>query len=258
MIKRQAKAAAFKKLHVPGRPLVLFNIWDAGSAKAVEASGAKAIATSSWAVARAYGFQDGEHIPLTLALENLRRIVHATELPVTVDLESGYGGKPELVGKAVALAIEAGAVGCNLEDSFPSDGRLRKAEDQSRRIRAAREAASASRGGFFINARADVFYQKPAKKHDDAMVSEAIDRAHVYAEAGADCLFVPGLVNLDLIARLAKKSPLPVNVLDEDGSLRSAALAARGVARVSYGALPYARAMEMLEEAARAANANKR
>ena len=104
-----------RALHRPGTPLVLFNAWDAGSAKALASSGAKAIATSSWSVAAAHGFMDGERIPLRLVLDNLRRIVCATELPVTIDLESGY----EDVGQTIALAIETGAVGCNLEDSVP-------------------------------------------------------------------------------------------------------------------------------------------
>jgi len=112
------KAEQFRALHIPGKPVVLFNIWDAGGAKAVALGGAKAIATGSWSVANANGFADGERIPLALAIDNLRRIVGATQLPVTVDLESGYGDTPEMVGETIALAIEAGAVGCNLEDSF--------------------------------------------------------------------------------------------------------------------------------------------
>jgi 2-methylisocitrate lyase-like PEP mutase family enzyme len=119
------KAAQFRALHIPGRPLVLFNIWDAGGAKAVASAGAKAIATGSWSVANASGFADGERIPLTLAIDNLRRIVGATALPVTIDLESGYGDTPEVVGETIGLAISAGAVGCNLEDSVPANGSLR-------------------------------------------------------------------------------------------------------------------------------------
>ena len=130
------KAEQFRALHIPGEPLVLFNIWDAGTAKAVTAGGAKAIATSSWSVANANGFTDGECIPLALAIENLRRIVGATDLPVTIDLEGGYGDRPEVVGETIALAIDAGAVGCNLEDSFPANGRrLRETVEQCDRIR---------------------------------------------------------------------------------------------------------------------------
>ncbi len=120
VIDQACKAEQFQALHIPGEPLVLFNIWDPGSAKAVAASGAKAIATSSWAVANANGFADGESMPMLLALDNLRRIVGVTALPVTVDLESGYGDTPESVGEIFGLAMNAGAVGCNLEDSFPA------------------------------------------------------------------------------------------------------------------------------------------
>src|SRR5436309_15938743 len=109
------KIEQFRGLHIPGKPFLLFNVWDAGSAEAVAAAGAKAIATSSWSVANANGFSDGEQIPLALAIENLRRIVQATALPVTVDLESGYGDTPEATAETVGLAIEAGAVGWNLE-----------------------------------------------------------------------------------------------------------------------------------------------
>src|SRR4029079_7440644 len=110
------KAEQFRALHIPGQPLVLFNIWDAGGARAVAAAGVKAIATGSWSVANANGFADGERMPLALGIDNLGRIVGVTELPVTIDLESGYGDMATAVGETVGLAITAGAVGCNLED----------------------------------------------------------------------------------------------------------------------------------------------
>lgn len=125
------KAEQFRALHIPGKPLILFNVWDAGSTKAVAAAGAKAIATGSWSVAKANGFDDGEQLPLATAIDNLRRIVKATGLPVTVDLESGFGDTPAKVAETVSLAIAAGAIGCNLEDSFPTDGTLRPAADSA-------------------------------------------------------------------------------------------------------------------------------
>ena len=144
------KVEQFRALHVRGTPVVLFNIWDAGSAKAVAAAGAKAIATGSWSVANANGFADGEHMPLPVAIDNLRRIVGVTDLPVTVDLESGYGDTPQMVGETIRLAIEAGAVGCNLEDSFPANGKLRDTVDQCDRLRRARQTADALGIPFFI------------------------------------------------------------------------------------------------------------
>jgi 2-methylisocitrate lyase-like PEP mutase family enzyme len=249
------KAEQFRALHIPGKPVVLFNIWDAGGAKAVALGGAKAIATGSWSVANANGFADGERIPLALAIDNLRRIVGATQLPVTVDLESGYGDTPEMVGETIALAIEAGAVGCNLEDSFPANGKLRERVDYSNRVRRARQAADAANMRFFINARTDIFLQRPPEQHDDVMVAEAIDRAHAYAKAGADGLFAPGLADIVLIARLAEASPLPLNIMVGDTTPSVRVLAEHGVARLSHGPGPYLMAMRALEEAARAAGA---
>jgi 2-methylisocitrate lyase-like PEP mutase family enzyme len=254
MASQTQKAEQFRTLHIPGKPLILFNVWDAGSAKAVAMTGAKAIATSSWSVANASGFSDGEQTPLNFAIENLRRIVGATDLPVTIDLESGYGDAPEVVGETISLAIEAGAIGCNLEDSFPANGKLRKTIDQVDRIRRARQTADAADIRFFINARTDVFFQRPPAQHDDVLVAEAIERARAYAEAGADGLFVPGPTDINLIARLAEESPLPLNIMVGEGTAALRVLAEHGVARVSYGPGPYLMAMKGLEERARAAS----
>jgi 2-methylisocitrate lyase-like PEP mutase family enzyme len=253
MMERRQKAEQFRSLHVPGAPFVLFNVWDPGSAKAVAAGGAQALGTSSWSVGHANGFADGERTPLALALDILRRIAAATELPVTIDLESGYGDGPESVGESVALAIDAGAVGCNLEDSVPSSGSLRSTKDQVERIRGARRAAGAADAEFFINARTDVFFQRPPAEHDESMLSEAIERARAYADAGASGLFAPGLVHGPFIERLARDSPLPLNVMVMDGAPPLAELAAKGVARVSHGPGPYLLVMKALEDAARAA-----
>jgi 2-methylisocitrate lyase-like PEP mutase family enzyme len=254
MTDQARKAERFRGLHIPGKPLVLFNIWDAGSAKAVASSGAKALATGSWSVANANGFSDGERTPLALAIDNVRRIVGATQLPLTADLESGYGDAPEAVAETVRLAMDAGAVGCNLEDSFPANGKLRETVDQSARIRRARQVADAGSIRFFINARADIFFQQPPEQHNDAMVSAAIDRAHAYAEAGADGLFAPGLADIVLIARLVEASPLPLNIMVGELTPPLRTLAENGVARVSHGPVPYLIAMKRLEEAARAAS----
>jgi len=253
MIDQTRKAEQFRALHIPGKPFVLFNIWDPGSAKAVATAGAKAIATGSWSVANANGFADGEHVPLSFAIDNLRRIVGATDLPVTIDLESGYGDAAAVVGDTIALAIDAGAIGCNLEDSFPANGRLREAADQANRIRHARQVADAANLHFFINARTDVFFQRPPEQHDEAIVTEAIERAHAYAEAGANGLFAPGLADIALIARMAEASPLPLNIMVGDTTPPLGTLADHGVARVSHGPRPYLLAMKALEEAARAA-----
>jgi 2-methylisocitrate lyase-like PEP mutase family enzyme len=250
MTDQRRKTDQFRELHVPGSPIILFNVWDAGSTKAVASTGARAIATSSWSVAHANGFEDGEIIPLPLVIDNLRRIVGATDLPVTVDLESGYGETPETVGGTIGLAIDAGAVGCNLEDSFPANGKLREIADQCTRLRHARQTAHAAGIRFFVNARTDVFFQRPPEQHNDAMIVEAIERARAFAEAGADGIFAPGLADIGLIARLAESSPLPVNIMIGDAAPPIRALARHGVARVSHGPRPYLLAMKALEEAA--------
>jgi len=247
------KAQVFQSLHVRGKPLVLFNVWDPGSAKAVTEAGAKALATGSWSVAAANGFADGEHIPLDLVMGNFTRIVRATPLPVSVDIESGYGKTPEEVARTVARTLEAGAIGCNLEDSFPETGKLREVSAQMQRIREARKAAEAAGIAYFINARTDVFFQAPAAQHDAAMLEAALERAHAYADAGASGLFAPGLVDRAMIARLAEASPLPLNVMVSKGTPALNLLAEAGVSRISHGPGPYRAAMERLGELARAA-----
>jgi methylisocitrate lyase len=251
MSEMRKNADDFRALHVRGRPLVLFNVWDAGSAKAVAEAGARALATGSWSVAAANGFADGEALPLDLAIDNLARIVRASDLPVTIDIESGYGSTEAEVGRTIARTIASGAVGCNLEDSFPQTGKLRDVAAQAERIRHARKAAAESGIGYFINARTDVFFQAPAAQHDASMVEAALARARAYAEAGADGLFAPGLVDRPLIARLAATSPLPLNIMVADATPSLAALAEAGVARVSHGPRPYLAAMRALAEAAR-------
>lgn len=248
---RQAEHAdAFRRLHVTGNPLVLFNAWDAGSARAVADAGARAIATSSWAMAAANGEADGERLPLPQVLETVRRVARSVDLPVSADLESGYADAADGVGTAAAALIAAGAVGCNLEDGMPGAGRMRAPDDQAARLRAARVAAQGAGFALFLNARTDLFLLAPPERHADAM-PEALARAEVYAGAGADGLFVPGLVDPELVAGLAQASPLPLNVMIGEGSPDPGVLAAAGAARVSYGPVPYLRAMKALEEAAR-------
>jgi 2-methylisocitrate lyase-like PEP mutase family enzyme len=253
MANQQTKAKQFRSLHVAGNPVVLYNVWDPGSAKTVASAGAKAVATSSWAVAESLGLSDGEQIPFELVIDNLKRIVRVTELPVTVDLESGYGVDAEAVGSNIALAIEAGSVGCNLEDSYPSTGKLRNVNDQVLRIRSAKQAADAANVDYFINARCDVFFQGLPAERNSVLVREAIDRAHLYAQAGASGLFLPGLNDVALIAQITKASPLPVNILVGASGPTVTELAGNGVARISYGSSPYADTMEAFEGAARKA-----
>ncbi len=248
MKSRAETFAAFKALHVPGNPLLLANIWDAGSAKAVARTGAKALATGSWSVAAAHGLKDGEQLPRALALANLARILAAVDLPVSIDLESGYGAGPDGVAETLRLAAEAGATGCNLEDSVPATGDARPLDEAVARLKAARLGAGAD---FFINARTDVFLQNPPELHTADMLESALERGHAYAEAGADGLFLPGLITASLIEVAVARSPLPVNIMMMPGCPPVWTLKSLGVARISQGPGPYQAAMAALADLAR-------
>jgi 2-methylisocitrate lyase-like PEP mutase family enzyme len=245
-------AQDFHQLHIKGSPVILFNVWDAGSARVVANSGAKAIATGSWSVAAAHGYADGQVLSLDLAIENLARITAAVKLPVTIDLEAGYGDAPDVVAASVARAIAAGAIGFNIEDQLMGRSGLYSIADQSQRIAAARTSADAAAIPAFINARTDIFLKAPADKHDDAMVDEALQRAQAYAKAGASGFFVPGLADEKLMAKLCKACSLPVNIIVMPSSPTVKRMAELGVARISHGPGPYRQMMRMLEETAQA------
>ena len=203
------KARRFAALHRRGDPLILFNIWDAGSAGIVAAAGAPAIATGSWSVAASHGVEDGERLALDLVLANARRIVDSVALPVTVDFEGGYATDPAETGANAAALAATGAVGCNIEDRIVGGQGLHALEAQAARIAAIRRATPA---GFFINARTDLFLEVAPIEHA-GRIGGALDRARAYAEAGASGLFVPGLHDPALIAEVCEESPLPVNIM---------------------------------------------
>lgn len=240
----------FSALHVSGDPLVLFNAWDVGSAQAVAKSGAHAIATGSASVAMANGFGDGEQVPIDFALANAKRIVDATDLPVTVDFEGAYSDDPAEGARNITRLAENGAIGCNFEDQMVGGEGLHPIPVQAERIAAARQAVGHD---FFINCRTDLFLKAPQETHDEAMLEEAIARVRAYAEAGASSFFVPMLGDLGLLRRLCGKSPLPVNFMTYPGCPSNADVAATGVARISHGPFPYMALMAKLEEEARAA-----
>jgi 2-methylisocitrate lyase-like PEP mutase family enzyme len=237
------KAKQFKSLHIPGAPLALYNIWDAGSAKAIEKKGAKAVATGSWSVAAAQGYKDGEAIPLEFVLQIARRIAETVEVPLTLDFEGGYAADPATLTNNVRQVIQAGAIGINFEDQVVGGAGLYSITDQVNRIKAVREAAEQEGVPLFINARTDVFLKAgPDANHADLM-EEALNRGAAYAEAGGDGFFVPGLTDPILIKRVCSESSLPVNVMMR-GELNSVSKVAElGVGRASYGPGPYVTAM---------------
>lgn len=247
-----SKFETFTALHVPGDPLILFNVWDAGSAKFAEAAGAKAIATGSASVATAHGYADAEALPLGLALANAERVVAAVSLPVSIDFEGGYSTDPDTAAANLAKLAATGAIGCNFEDQVigAEPRTVHATEDQARRIAAMRAAVGPD---FFINARIDLFITAKPEARDDAMVDAALVRAHAYAEAGASGIFVPLLADLRLLSRFCAGSPLPVNYMAFPGGPSAKEVAAAGVARVSHGPFPHMAALKSFEDAARAA-----
>jgi len=230
---QQAKAESLRSLHSRGI-LVLPNAWDAGSAAVIAAAGAKAIATTSGGVAWSLGRTDGHGLTREEMVDQVRRIAGAVDVPVTADVEGGYGPAPQDVAKTVEAVVRAGAVGVNIEDSRAPGGPLFDVREQADRLRAGRAAADrAGLPDLVINVRTDVFLfgiGEPEGRLDDV-----IARAAVYAEAGADCLFVPGLIDLDALASLVKATSLPVNVMAWPGAPTVAEFEAAGVRRVSLG-----------------------
>jgi 2-methylisocitrate lyase-like PEP mutase family enzyme len=242
------KAARFAELHVKGDPVVLYNAWDAGSAKAIVEAGAQAVATSSWAVAAAHGYRDGEAIPLDLAERIVARITATTDVPVTVDFEGGYSDDDGALADNVARLLDLGVVGINFEDRVVQGSGLYAIERQARRIAVIGEAAQSKGLSLFINARTDLFFQDGDPSE---YVTEALERAEAYAAAGASGFFVPGLTDDALIGRICEGVSLPVNVIVTDGVPSNERLAELGVSRVSYGPIPFIAAMDALEQEAR-------
>lgn len=239
------RAATLRALHRPGDPLILPNAWDAGSARAVVAAGFPAVATSSGAVAEALGHADGEATPVGEMLDAVARIAAAVDVPVTADLERGYGLRP---AELVERLLGAGAVGCNIEDSDPRTHELCDAEEQADLLAAIRAAAREAGVDLVLNARVDVFLR--AAGPPEGRVAEAVRRARRYLAAGADCVYPIVLSDPAAIRSLVDAVDAPVNALARPGAPGAAALAKLGVARISFGSGLYAaaraRTVEML------------
>lgn len=240
------RAEQFRALHAKGDPLVLYNIWDAGGAKALAEAGAAAAATGSWSMAAAHGFADGEDIPLDFVVQIVERIAETVSLPLSVDFEGGYATAPEDVARNVRRIIQAGAVGINFEDRIVRGEGLHTVQGQVERIKAVRGAADEEGTPLFINARTDLFLGTDPSTHP-ARLDEAIARAAAYKEAGADGFFIPGLSDLGLIKKIVESVSLPVNVMmiGELTSIRT--VADLGVARASFGPAPYFSALSDLK-----------
>ncbi|MFI8933427.1 isocitrate lyase/phosphoenolpyruvate mutase family protein [Streptomyces sp. NPDC053474] len=228
-------ATAFRDLHVPGSPLVLPNAWDAASARLVETAGAAAVATTSAGLAWALGAGDGDRLTRDQALAAVARIVDTVSVPVTADVEGGYAEDAAGVAETVRAVLAAGAVGVNIEDGRHTGGEpLRPVAEQAGRIAAARGAADAAGVSLFVNARVDT-YLRGAGEGVAERLALTLERAAAFLDAGADGVFVPGVVDPETVEALVAKVDGPVNVMAGPGAPPVARLAALGVARVSVG-----------------------
>ncbi len=253
MISQTEHAGNFQALHKKGDPVILFNVWDAGSAAVVAKAGARAIATGSAPVAMANGFGDGEKMPLELALQNIQRIINAVDLPVTMDIEGGYGVSPQEVAVTISKVLDTGAIGFNFEDQIVGGEGLHAPDVQRGRIEAARAVCEQKGINAFVNARTDIFLKAKPDTHNEAMLVDAIERAHAYEKAGASGFFVPGLLDEALIGKMCQSTSLPVNIIALPNAPSNARLAELGVARISYGPVPYRQMAQWLGEQAQAA-----
>lgn len=232
------KAQQFRGLHTSETIVRLPNCWDAASARILQDLGAPAVATTSAAVAWSLGLPDGDALDRSTAVTALRHIVNAVSVPVSADIESGYGRTPGEVAATVLAVVDAGAVGVNIEDVHPDDpSRLRGISENAERLAAARSAAEESDVDLFINARIDTYLRQsaPGTPADTSRYDDTVLRARAYVEAGANGVFVPGAVDSATIKGLADAIDAPLNIMLTDGCPMPDELEALGVARVTVG-----------------------
>ncbi|MGC2536347.1 MAG: isocitrate lyase/phosphoenolpyruvate mutase family protein [Candidatus Sulfotelmatobacter sp.] len=236
-LEQKKKAKAFLAMHSGGDPLLLPNVWDVASARIVEEAGFPALATTSAGVAFSLGYPDGQKIHKDRMMATIARIALAVKVPVTADVESGYGNDPEAVARTARAVIMGGAIGLNLEDATGDRERpLLDLSVEVEKIRAVRDTADKFDVALVINARTDVYLLQvgePSSRYD-----ETIRRLSAYRDAGADCVFAPGLKEVTTIKRLVADLKCPVNILAGPGSPSVRELQALGVARVSLGSGP--------------------
>jgi len=246
---QERKAEAFRAMHRGPRTLLLPNVWDVASARIIEEIGFGAIATTSAGIAFSLGYPDGQKIPREEMLARVGRIVRAVKVPVTADVEAGYGDRPEDAARTAAGVIEAGAVGMNLEDGTGDpEYPLVDLSLQLEKIRAIRETALKTSVLLVLNARTDVYLDQVGAP--ETRYAETIKRAIAFRDAGADCVFVPGLRDSATISQLVQDVECPVNILAGPGSPSVPELEKLGVARVSLGSGPMRATLGLLHRMA--------
>ena len=247
------KAELLRSLHVPGRPLVLANVWDAGSAVVAARAGAPALATTSAGLAWSLGAADGDRVDRDTALAAVARIAAVVDVPLSADVENGFGADAAGVADTVRAVLDAGAVGINLEDSIwhgdPGTPPLRPVAESAERVAAARAAAEERGVPLYLNARTDVYLR--LREEPAAMLAQAVERAAAYLAAGASGVFVPGVTDRETVAALTAAIDGPVNILAGPGAPTVAELASAGVARISLGSDVAVAAYALMDRATR-------
>ena len=245
---QRAKAEALRDLHIPGDPLLLLNAWDAASAVVIARAGARAIASSSAAAANALGYADGQQLTREQMLGAVAAIAGAVDLPVTADMEAGYGDAPEAAAATARGVVEVGAVGLNMEDLSDGDEDLLPIERFAAKIAAVRAVGDETGIPLVLNARTDVFLGQVGDPGE--RLERAVERGRAYLAAGADCIFVPGVIDPGVITALVQGIDGPVSVLAVPGSPPLTELKALGVARISTGSGPYRAALSLARKMA--------
>jgi 2-methylisocitrate lyase-like PEP mutase family enzyme len=246
--KQKARANAFRAMHHGPKILLLPNVWDVAGARVVEEAGFGAIATSSAGIAFSLGFPDGQRISREEMLARIGRIARAVKVPVTADVEAGYGDRPEDAGETARGVIEAGAIGMNLEDGTDRPGQLVELSLQVEKIHAVREVALKSGVLLVLNARTDVYLEQIGAP--DTRYDATVQRSLAFRDAGADCVFVPGLRDKETISQLVRDVQSPLNILAGPGSPSVPELEKLGVARVSLGSAPMRATLGLLRRMA--------
>ena len=244
------KAERFRQLHHGPRILVLPNAWDVASARIVEEAGYPAVATTSAGIANALGYPDGERISRLEMLVMVARITAATSVPVTADVEGGYGKCPEDMMETARELVASGAIGMNLEDARDENPKtLADLSLQVEKIKALKETAASLGVNLVLNARTDIYLAgvgEPATR-----LKRTVERLNAYRQAGADCLFAPGVKDRETIAKLVKEVDGPLNILAVAGTPPIAELERLGVARVSCGSGPMRATLGLLRRIAK-------
>jgi len=232
---QKEKAAALLSLHTGGKLLLLPNVWDPLGARILQAKGYPAIATASAAISASLGFKDGERIKRGTLIEAIGRIAHSVDVPVTADIEAGYGSTISELEDTIRAVIGAGVVGINIEDGLEDGGALRSMEDQCARISAVRDFATRQDLHLVINARIDCYYVPSAFASAGEATEETVSRAAAYAKAGADCVYPLGPGDEETVRILRGRIASPINILVSPAAAPLSVLESIGINRVSFG-----------------------